>query len=217
MCVVIIAGGPNKDLSPILPKIRSAEKVICADSGADALLSYDIVPDVVWGDMDSISETTMKWLKQHQVENRIFPVEKDMTDSELCLRSMNKGEEILFVTSLSGRPDHVMSNLLLSMRLTMEGYLITVTDGVTWVYPLFQEQRFIIPDMHVRENITCSLIPLGEGAKGVSTIGMKYPLENRDLVWGSSLTVSNEYDMTKKEHGFVMKDGAMLLMITPKV
>ena len=64
MCYVVIAGGPNKDLSRILPRITSAEKIICADSGADALLPYDIVPDMVWGDMDSIRPETRAFLEK---------------------------------------------------------------------------------------------------------------------------------------------------------
>ncbi len=216
MCVVVIAGGPNKDLSTLLSRISSAERIICADSGADALHDLSILPDVVWGDMDSISPDTLSWLKDNNVSHRVFPVEKDMTDSELCLRSIEKETPILFITSLVGRTDHVMTNLLLVMRLQTEGYRITVTDGHTWVFPLCGARTFEIPDeLAVAENVF-SLIPLGEGAFGVSTIGMKYPLSGHDLMWGSSFTVSNEIDVTKEKHGFVMENGTMLVMIAPR-
>lgn len=217
MCYVVIAGGPNKDLSMILPQISSAEKIICADSGADALVPYDIVPDMVWGDMDSILPETKTFLEKNKVSNRLFPIEKDMTDSELCLRSVPKDKKLLFVTSLLGRLDHVMSNLLLTMRLCEEGYDIVATDGNTWVYPLFGKNRFVVPDEHIKETNTCSLIPLGKGASSVSTFGMKYSLIKKDIIPGSSLTVSNEFDMTEKEHGFDMKDGTMLVIVTEKV
>lgn len=216
MCIVVIAGGPNKNLVPLLPNLQKAERIICADSGADALKTVGMIPDVVWGDMDSISAETLAWLKENHVENRVFPVEKDMTDSELCLRSQVKEKKILFVTSLVGRIDHIMSNLLLVMRLTKEGYDIQVTDGTTWVYPLFGKQHFLIPKSHVDPSNTVSLIPLDQGAQNVTSIGMKYTLSDHDLIWGSSFTVSNEFDMTKEEHGFVMENGAMLLIVTPK-
>lgn len=217
MCIVVIAGGPNKNLAPLLPILREAEEIICADSGADALLPYDIVPGTVWGDMDSIAPETVAWLKEKNVSHKLFPVEKDMTDSELCLTSVPKEKKILFLTSLMGRPDHVMSNLLLTMRLKEEGYDITATDGDTWVFPIIGAFRFVIPDELVKETATCSLIPLGQGAKGVSTIGMKYKLSDHDIIPGSSLTVSNEFDMTEKEHGFEQKSGTMLVIVTPKV
>lgn len=217
MCFVVIAGGPNKNLRPLLPILRDAEEIICADSGADALLPFDIVPGTVWGDMDSISPDTVAWLKEKNVSHKLFPVEKDMTDSELCLTSVPKDKKLLFITSLMGRPDHVMSNLLLTMRLKEEGYDITATDGETWVFPIVGAFRFLIPDELVKDKITCSLIPLGNGSEGVSTIGMKYKLTDRSIIPGSSLTVSNEFDMTEKEHGFEQKSGTMLVIVTPKV
>ena len=204
-------------MAQLRPYIASASRIVCADSGADALYSLGMVPDTVWGDMDSISDEAREWLKEKNVPESLFPVEKDMTDTELCVTSLTKTEPILLITSLTGRPDHVMTNLLMAMRLVEEGYSITMTDGVTWVYPLCGENSFRTPDELTDPRYTYSLIPLGSGAKGVSTIGMKYPLCDRDLVCGSSLTVSNELDVKENEHGFDMKAGTMLVMITPKV
>ena len=217
MCQVVIAGGPNKDMVALRPYIASASRIVCADSGADALYSLNIVPDTVWGDMDSISKETRQWLKEKNVSESLFPIEKDTTDSELCVTSLSKEEPILLITSLTGRPDHVMTNLLMAMRLVEEGYQITVTDGVTWVYPLCGENSFRTPENLTDPRYTYSLIPVGNGAQGVSAIGMKYPLSDRDLICGSSLTVSNELDGKENEHGFDMKAGTMLVMITPKV
>lgn len=216
MCIVVIAGGPNKDLTSLLPRLKTAESLICADSGADALRPFGILPDEVWGDMDSISEDTRNWISENHIHTRLFPVEKDMTDSEICLRSVPKEKEVLFVTSLLGRTDHVMANLFLTMKLREEGRRITATDGVTWVFPLRGRCRFDIPGHLVREDYTCSLIPMGRGAEGVSTIGMKYPLSEKTILPGSSLTVSNEFRMEEKEHGFTMSGGTVLVIVTPR-
>lgn len=217
MCNIVIAGGPNKDLSALVSRLTCAKKIVCADSGADALCAFDIVPDTVWGDMDSIAPETAKWLEEKHVPVKLFPVDKDMTDTELCLTSLPQEEKILLITSLTGRPDHVMTNLMMAMRYTEEGYDIQVTDGVTWVFPINGEQKWRVPEELTDSRLTYSLIPLGKGAVGVTTVGMKYPLANHTLIPGSSFTVSNEVDMTKKEHGFDMKDGTVLVMITPKV
>ena len=125
MCFVVIAGGPNKNLRPLLPILHDAEEIICADSGADALLPFDIVPGTVWGDMDSISPDTVAWLKEKNVSHKLFPVEKDMTDSELCLTSVPKDKKLLFVTSLMGRPDHVIH------VISDEPYIDLAYDGMT--------------------------------------------------------------------------------------
>ena len=216
MCVVVIAGGPNKKLSSIRSELEKAESVICADSGADSLMELRILPDEVWGDMDSISPQTLDWISQNHIKTSLFPVEKDMTDAELCLTSIPKEKEILFVTSLVGRPDHVMANLLLVKRLTDEGYKIIVTDGETWVWPLSGECSWRVPEKLSDDAHVCSLIPLGKGALGVTTFGMKYSLKDKDIFPGSSLTVSNRFDMTKKEHGFDLLAGNMLVIVTPE-
>ncbi|MBP5491746.1 MAG: thiamine diphosphokinase [Clostridiales bacterium] len=216
MCYVVIAGGPNKDLSGLSETIRNAEYILCADSGADELRRLSILPHAVWGDMDSIDEKTVSWLKENQVDHRLFPVEKDMTDSELCLTSIPKDKKILFITSLLGRLDHVMTNLLLVMRLKEEGYDITVTDGNTWVYPLCGPNRWRAEERFATSDHVISVLPLGKGARAVSTVGLKYPLFARDLEVGSSLTVSNEFDLGKKEHGFDMTDGTMLVIVSIK-
>ena len=109
-----------------------------------------------------------------------------------------------------------MANLFLVMKLKEEGRRITATDGVTWVFPLRDACRFDIPDPLVKEDYTCSLIPMGKGAEGVSTIGMKYPLLDQTILPGSSLTVSNEFNIEEKEHGFTMKGGTVLVIVTPK-
>ena len=216
MCIVVIAGGPNRNISPLLPLISHAESLICADSGADVLMPYGILPDEVWGDMDSILPETKEWIEENRIRTSVFPVEKDMTDAEICLRSVPEDKEILFVTSILGRIDHVMTNLMLIMKLAEEGRKIRATDGDTWVFPLCGACRWDVPEDLLKPENTCSLIPLGQGAKGVSTMGMKYTLIEKDLIPGSSLTVSNEFDMTEKEHGFVMKDGTMLVIVTPR-
>ncbi|MBQ0012480.1 MAG: thiamine diphosphokinase [Clostridiales bacterium] len=217
MCTIVIAGGPNKELSALRSEFQHANRIICADSGADALYAYQIVPDMVWGDMDSIAPETATWLQAQHVPTRLFPVDKDMTDTELCLTSIPKDEPILLITSLTGRPDHVMTNLLLAMRYEEEGYSLRVTDGITWVFPVVGNQKWRVPENLLDSHLTYSLIPLGQGVTGVSTVGMKYPLQDQDLVCGSSWTVSNELDPEKEEHGFDMLAGTMLIMITPKV
>lgn len=217
MCNIVIAGGPNKDLTTLIPRIKLAGQVICADSGADALCAVHLRPDMVFGDMDSIAPQTAKWLKDEHVPMKLFPVDKDMTDTELCLSALPKAEPIILITSLTGRPDHVMTNLMLAMRLVEEGYHIRVTDGTTWVFPVLGPCQWRIPDDLLDSKNAYSLIPLGKGAEGVSTVGMKYPLDHQLLRPGSSWTVSNELDVAKKEHGFDMLAGTMLVMITPKV
>ena len=101
-------------------------------------------------------------------------------------------------------------------RTCEEGYRITVTDGETWVWPLAGECSFRVPEELSDDGHVCSLIPLGAGASGVTAFGMKYPLHENDILPGSSFTVSNRFNQNEKEHGFDMKSGTMLVIVTPE-
>ena len=192
MRAVVIAGGPVFTQS-LRRMCEGAEVVVCADSGADNAKKAGIIPHKFYGDMDSISDEARAWIDSLGIVPEVFPVEKDMTDSELALRSIPDEYEILFVCSLRGRPDHVIANELLAARLRREGRSIEVTDGSTRIIYLKgpQTYEYTMDD----EDEVVSIIPFeveSEGVKGVSVSGFHYPLNNADLESGSSLTVSNK-------------------------
>jgi thiamine pyrophosphokinase len=59
--------------------------IIAADGGAEELKRRGILPTVVIGDMDSISQSTLEYFKSKGVQIAIYPHEKDETDLELAL------------------------------------------------------------------------------------------------------------------------------------
>ena len=236
MRVMVVAGGPGVDIQGLRQAVQEANRVLAVDSGAEYLRQIDVIPAELWGDMDSISTDTLRWAEDCGVPRVVFPAEKDMTDAELCLRGVDKEAEILFVSSLTGRPDHVLSNLLLIGRLTDEGYRLTMTDGLTWIFPVKGSVDFRIPEVLVSESAVVSLLPLFENAEGVYTKGLYYPLHDATLIPGSSFSVSNrvgakarDSETTKnpdgsssgvcadEQPGFVIRKGIALVFVTPAV
>lgn len=219
---VIITGGPNLNYAAIKAEIKLSDKVICADSGAFHAKEMGIVPDKLMGDLDSIDSDTLSWIRELRVPLEVFSVEKDMTDSELCLREIPMDQQILLVCSLSGRPDHVLSNLLLAGQLVKEGYSLVMTDGTTWVYPLSGPAEFRLDfgrwnKLKERRELAVSLMPLFAEATGVTTIGLHYPLKDKTLVPGSSFSVSNRAKRKAPKIGVDFKGGILLVMVTPAV
>lgn len=219
---VIITGGPNLAYEALKAEIKYRDKIVCADSGAFHAKQMGIVPDKLIGDLDSIDPDTLSWIRELHVPLEVFPVEKDMTDSELCLREIPKDQPILLICSLSGRPDHVLSNLLLAGQMVKEGYSLTITDGVTWVYPLVGPARFRLDygrwtSQRVRRELAVSLISLFTSATGVSTVGLHYPLIDKTLIPGSSFSVSNRPKKNAPEIGIDFSGGVMLVIVTPAV
>jgi uncharacterized membrane-anchored protein len=60
--VVVVRGeGFKRDLEAILPYVREVRPVLIAvDGGADALLEYGLKPDLITGDMDSVSDAALR-------------------------------------------------------------------------------------------------------------------------------------------------------------
>lgn len=219
---VIITGGPNLHYDAIKKELLHDDRIVCADSGAFHAKEMGVIPEKLIGDLDSIDADTLLWIRSLHVPLEMFPVEKDMTDTELCLREVPKDHPILLVCSLSGRPDHVLSNLLLAGQLVSEGYNLSMTDGVSWVYPLFGPARFRLDfkrwnTNRKREALAVSLLPIFSEVTGVSTVGLHYPLKNRTLVPGSSFSVSNRPKRNTAAIGIDYTGGVLLVMVTPAV
>jgi thiamine pyrophosphokinase len=200
-------------------EIVATDRVICADSGARHVRTLGVLPEKLIGDMDSIDEDTLSWITEQHVPIEVFPSEKDMTDSEICLRQIPVDSPVLLVCSLTGRPDHVLSNLLLAGRLAHEGYQISLTDGLTWVYPIVGPSCFRLdftkwPTPDARNELAISLLPIWEDVIGVTTVGLHYPLIKQTLLPGSSFSVSNRVQKNAVQVGIDLEKGVLLVMVT---
>ena len=142
MRFVIITGGPLPDEASGVIRGFAGEpdtRLIACDSGCDYLAGTGIVPDVVIGDMDSITVKGLDFIKANDVPVEKYPVEKDWTDTEIALKKTGSDDEVILVCPLSGRIDHVIANLGLAVQYRSEGRKITVTDGITTCCPLTGE------------------------------------------------------------------------------
>ncbi|MBR1796643.1 MAG: thiamine diphosphokinase [Clostridiales bacterium] len=212
MRACVFAGGPGIDPQSVGIIAADCDLVIAADSGASVAVECGIIPSRVVGDLDSIDSETLEFLREKGVEFDTYPVEKDMTDSELCLRQIPEEYEIVMICSLSGRPDHVLSNMMVALRLHGEGRDITLTDGVSDFIPMCGKDSISISGLQNSEELVISMIPFTE-VKGVSTEGLYYKLDNKDLIPGSSLTVSNRVTQGAESFSISANAGNMGVLI----
>ena len=77
------------------------------------------MPDIVLGDFDSIDRGDFRELEAAGAEILRYPVEKDMTDSELAVDTAIKsgGSRVILLGSFGSRLDHSISNLFLLKKL----------------------------------------------------------------------------------------------------
>lgn len=218
MRICVITGGPN--ICELAADIAlSCDKVLCADSGADFAFEHHLMPECIYGDLDSISEEGKLRINSLGIPVEIFPAEKDMTDTELVLSRISVDDEIILVCSLEGRIDHVMANLQIVMKMREVGYQITATDGLTDVIPMCSGDNVTIDELVNTEDAVISLIPDGTNAvvKNVVTSGLYYPINNVDIVGGSSFTVSNKLANGSTGFSVSIGEGNLFLVVTNKL
>ena len=188
MYAVIVASAPELDIEPYQEQIRAADLLIAADGGALPLLRAGIVPHVAIGDMDSIDTAGLAELANHGVALRRFPREKDETDLELALlyAAATGATAIDILGALGGRWDHTLANVaLLALPELRERRARLLADRQT---------LFLVRDAAMLEGQagdTISLLPLAGDAHGVTTKGLRYPLDDATLSYERARGVSN--------------------------
>ena len=140
-----------------------------------------------------------------------------MTDTELVLRELSHDDEIRLICSLSGRPDHMIANIMLIVKLRSEGYDITLTDGVSDVIPLVGPDKISIEGLSTEVPLNISLIPVDfeSSVTGVTTTGLFYELTDATLHAGSTFSVSNTLKEGSGSFGITARSGRMAVIITP--
>lgn len=187
--------------------------VIAADGGLHAVQHFGLKPDLIIGDMDSVTPDELHPYENHPSVTIVrHPAEKDETDLELALlwvaKTLTTMYPILIFGGLGGRVDQTIANLYLLALPELHHYDIRLVDGN-------QEIKLLRPGTHLiagTQGDTISLIPLGGAASGIHTDGLYYPLRGETLKFGPARGVSNV--MTQDSATISFTDGALLLTHT---
>ena len=62
--------------------------IFCADGGANLCYELNLIPNEIWGDLDSINKDILNFYEKKNVIIKKFPEDKNFTDSELILNAM---------------------------------------------------------------------------------------------------------------------------------
>jgi len=203
--VVVVASGPGPDVA-----VPDGGTVIAADGGLDRAAALGLEVDVLVGDLDSVSPAALARAESAGTRIVRHPVAKDATDLELALdEALALGaRRVLVIASAGGRLDHLAASLLL---LGAERYAeleldALVGDALVHVVRSARTLRGTPGEL-------LTLLPLGDGAEGVTTSGLEYPLDGETLGPGSTRGVSNVF--TTAEARVTLAEG-ILLAIRPR-
>jgi thiamine pyrophosphokinase len=181
----ILLGGNLTVTSRLRSQLVGA-RVIAADSGMTHAASLGLEPEAWVGDFDSAgSELAVQYA---HIPRHVHPVEKDTTDGGLAIAlAMKEGaREFVLVGGLGGRADHMLGHFGQVLQLARAGYSSFITSGDEEAHPVTPGHMSI----DLPEASRLSLVPYTD-LMGLDLEGVKWPLANRDVPLGSTLTLSN--------------------------
>jgi thiamine pyrophosphokinase len=207
--LVIFANGVMADPEAVRNLLRESDFLVAVDGGTRHALVCGRAPDLVIGDMDSLSTADRKALATAGTRMIRFPPEKDETDLELAMQyAVREGyAEVLVIAALGGRIDQTLANLSLLRDPSLKGRDVRFDDGREEVMLVGRE---VI--LRGEAGDTVSLLPFGIEVGGITTLGLQYPLRGETLLPHRTRGVSNR--LQGKEAKIVVEKGDMLCIHT---
>ena len=184
---LVFAGGDP--LPPhVVTRLPADALVIAADSGLSHARALGRHVDVVVGDLDSVDPAMLEAAEAAGAAVERHPEEKDATDLELALDAARArgARRITVVGGYGGRFDHFLANGLLLASPRFDDLDIDAWVGDAHVVVVRENA-----ELHGTPGSLCTLLALGGVARGVTTKGLRYPLDDDVLLPGSTRGVSN--------------------------
>jgi thiamine pyrophosphokinase len=206
--VVFTGGDPVRgDVRGLVP---DGAFVIAADSGLHTALAHELHVNLVVGDFDSVAADALAAAVSGGALIERHPAEKDATDLELALdRAAGMDpEQIVVIGGHGGRLDHLLANALLLGHDRYSGSRLAAYMGDAHVSVVRDHLA-----LHGAVGDVVTLLPLHGPAIGVTTDGLRYPLQGETLDQSSTRGVSNEFLETDAT---VRLDSGVLLAIAPR-
>ncbi|MER9448984.1 thiamine diphosphokinase [Mesorhizobium sp. M0254] len=199
--------------TPRLDRQVAGTRVIAADAGIGHARLLGLMPELWVGDFDSVPADLPADLAA--VPREVFPPEKDKTDGELAIAAaLERGATSLVLAGAFGgkRADHAFLHLALSLQLAETGTKVLLTSGAQEGAPLLPGKA----GFDYADGTLFSVLGFSD-LSGLTVSGAKWPLDHVEVVFGSSLTISNEVKSNKTGGGLeiALGHGRALLLAHP--
>lgn len=195
--------------TPLLERQIEGTRIIAADAGIGHAAMLGLMPELWVGDFDSVPPDLPAPLAS--VPRQTFPPEKDKTDGELAIAAaLDRGATSLVLAGAFGgaRADHAFLHLALAVRLAENGTEVLLTSGAQEGVPLLCGN---LCEFDYADGTLFSVLGFSD-LSGLTVEGAKWPLNNVEVAFGSSLTISNE---VKGKLRITLGSGRALLLAHP--
>ncbi len=191
---LLVCGGEAPPRSRLEAELGRFGMICAADSGLDTLIAWGVEPDLIVGDMDSVSDPG---LLDRFPKARIVKAsrDKDQTDTELGLEALAEAgaERIVLAGGGGGRLDHLLAIRAIFERRPPRPRPDEWHTAREAAYLLREGEAraFAVPPGAAGRAAIVSVFPLASGASGMGSSGLRWPLDG--LAWGpGDCGVSNE-------------------------
>jgi len=204
---LLVSGGDIENIELIKKVAKDMDFIICADGGTDYCIDANLIPDIIVGDLDSISKRGIDFIEKNKISIVKFPVKKDNTDTELAIDYLiEKGfRDITILGAIGSRMDHTLGNIFLLKKLRDKKVKGKIIDHHNIIYLVDDELK-----IKKQRDSYVSIIPITDNGVEVSLEGFEYPLSNSKVEFGSTLGISNEI---KKSYGYIKIHSGIVLVI----
>jgi thiamine pyrophosphokinase len=165
--------------------------VVAADSGLDHALTVGLRPNLVVGDLDSVSSGALEIARAEGITIEEYSPDKDATDTELALAAALAWgpDHVILLAGGGDRLDHSIAAITaLGHASLAQCASVTARWGTSHIHVLHGPRSLTV---RTQSNTTFSLLALHGTCAGVVVKGAKWPLDNAVLAPASSLGISN--------------------------
>lgn len=217
MKVVVIANG-DWDIEWAKAELsKEIDILICADGGGNLALVSGRIPDVIVGDLDSLTEDNLEKCQNCNTKIKKYPCQKNETDLELALEYAQKylesygqpEDEIILLGAGGKRLDHLLGNIALMIAYAEVGRRIIMKDKSSQAYVILPGRE----KLKGSKGQEISLLALSEEAV-VTSKGLFYEMDRLILPQKSPRGISNIF--TGSEAELVIHQGIVLAVFLNK-
>ena len=187
---IVCAGGPVTPIVPLPAWVGPVDRVVAADSGLERAVALGLPVEVVVGDLDSVGPSILRDAERRGVGVVRHEVDKDATDLELAIEvaCADGPDRLVVVGTAAGRLDHLLASISVLADDRLAGVDVDAWFDDTAVLIVRDRRR----ELPAEIGALVSLLPIGGPASGVSTEGLRWPLEHETLAAHAARGVSNE-------------------------
>lgn len=189
--LIVSGGNVEEECFNQIYQSNKFDYIIASDKGLEILDKYNITPNYIIGDFDSIDKNILsKYINNKEIVIRKLNPEKNYTDTHMAIKlaiELNS-TDVTILGAIGTRIDHTIANVHILKEPLEKGICCRIIDNRNEIQ-LINKKTVLEMDKGYKY---ISLIPLTTKVEEITLRGFKYPLSNATLEVGHSIGVSNE-------------------------